>query len=178
MTMTYTHFPPGFVPPKKGDRLREWVGDNPYYKNRPRRGPRGGAVLRLLRKPITYANIPELEKVTVHTMVKGAISDSSHLHVAGMVMQAITGVRATAHKTKHSVAGFGVREGQFLSLTCELKGEAMYHFLGKVVDVVMPRIKDFRGMKGSSGDGSGNLAVGFSEEEVAVFPEVEVNYDS
>ena len=54
----------------------------------------------------------------------------------------------------------------------------MYHFVSKVVDVVMPRIKDFRGMKGSSGDSSGNLAFGLKEEEVALFPEVEVNYDS
>lgn len=178
MTMTYAHFPPGFVAPKKGERLREWVGDNPYYKNRPRRGPRGGAVLRLLRKPITYANVPQLEGVTVHTMIKGALEDSAYLHVGGMVMQAITGVRATAHKTTQSVAGFGTREGQYVSLTCKLTGEAMYHFLSKVVDVVMPRIKDFKGIKGSSGDSSGNLAFGFTGDEVALFPEVEINYDS
>lgn len=110
-------------------------------------------------------------------MVKDAKSDSAHLHVAGMIMQAITNVRATAHATKKSVAGFGVREGQHLSVTCELQGEDMYHFLSKVVDVVMPKIKDFRGVKGSTGDSSGNLAFGFTGEEVAMFPEVEVNYD-
>ena len=113
----------------------------------------------------------------MHTMVSEAIQDSAHLHVAGMVMQAITNVRATPHATKKSVAGFGVRAGQFLSVTCELKGENMYHFLSKVVDVVMPKIKDFKGVKGSSGDGSGILAFGLRAEDVAVFPEVEVNYD-
>jgi large subunit ribosomal protein L5 len=111
-------------------------------------------------------------------MVKGAIEDTAHLHVAGMVMQAITGVRATAHATKKSVAGFNVREGKYISVTCDLHGEGMHHFLSKVVDVVMPKIKDFRGMKGTSGDGSGNLAFGLTGEQVALFPEVEVNYDS
>jgi large subunit ribosomal protein L5 len=53
----------------------------------------------------------------------------------------------------------------------------MYHFLSKCVDVVMPKIKDWRGVKGSSGDSSGNLAFGFTPEEVAMFPEVEINYD-
>ena len=175
--MTYMHFPPGFEAPKKGERLRSWTGDNPYFKNRPLRGPRGGDVLRLLRKPITFRNIPHLERVTVHSMVKDAKSDSAHLHVAGMVMQAITNVRATAHATRKSVAGFGVRQGQYLSVTCDLTGENMYHFLSKVVDVVMPKIKDFRGVKGSSGDSSGNLAFGLTAEDVALFPEVEVNYD-
>ena len=113
----------------------------------------------------------------MHSMVKGAIENSAHLHVARMVMQAITNVRATAHATRKSVAGFGVREGQYLSVTCELRGENMYHFLSKVVDVVMPKIKDWRGVKGSSGDSSGNLAFGLTQEDVALFPEVEVNYD-
>lgn len=177
MTMTYTHFPPGIEPPKKGERLRSWVGDNPYFKNRPLRGPRGGDVLRLLRKPITFRNVPKLERVTVHSMVSDAKENSAYLHVAGMVMQAITNVRATAHATRKSVAGFGVREGQYLSVTCELEGENMYHFLSKVVDVVMPKIKDWRGVKGSSGDSSGNLAFGLTGEDIALFPEVEVNYD-
>jgi len=54
----------------------------------------------------------------------------------------------------------------------------MYHFLAKVVDVVMPKIKDYKGASGGSGDGSGNLAFGFTSETVGMFPEIEVNYDS
>lgn len=181
MTLAYTHYPPGFERPQKGERLRSWsqsaAGESPYYKNRPLRGPRGGDVLRLLRKPITFRNIPQLERVTVHSMVSAAKNDSAHLHVAGMVLQAITNVRVTAHRTRKSVAGFDVRAGQYLSVTSELRGEDMYHFLSKVIDVVMPKIKDWRGVKGSSGDTSGNLAFGLTGEEVALFPEVEVNYD-
>lgn len=111
-------------------------------------------------------------------MVKQAAEDSAHLHVAGMVLQAITNVRATAHDIKASLAGFGIRQGQHLSVTCELRGEDMYHFMSKVVDVVMPKIKDWPGVKGSSGDSSGNLAFGLEAEQVALFPEIEVNYDA
>lgn len=178
MTLSYVHYPPGYEAPPKAPRLRPWDGASPYYKNRPLRGPRGAEVLRLLRQPITFRNVPKLEKITVHSMVSGAIEDSSHLHVAGMVLQAITNVRATAHKTKKSVAGFGIRAGQHLSVTCELHGEDMYHFLSKVVDVIMPKIKDWRGVKGSSGDSSGNIGFGFKAEDVALFPEIEVNYDA
>ncbi|KXT01417.1 hypothetical protein AC578_9536 [Pseudocercospora eumusae] len=177
MTLAYQHFPPGTEPHKKGQRLREWVGDSPYFKNRPLRGPRGGDVLRLLRKPITFRNVPKLERITVHTMVKGAIEDSAHLHVAGMVLQAITNRRVTAHQTAKSVAGFGIRAGQHLSVSADLHGETMYHFLSKLVDIVMPKIKDWKGVKGSSGDSSGNIAFGLTGEEVALFPEIEVNYD-
>lgn len=134
-------------------------------------------MLRLLRDPITFRNVPKIERVTVHSFVKEATNDSAHLHIAGMVMQSITNVRATAHQVKKSVAGFGVRAGQHLSVTCELTGEDMHHFLGKCVDVVMPKIKEWKGVKGSSGDNSGNIAFGFTGEEVAMFPEVEVNYD-
>ena len=132
----------------------------------------------MLRKPITWHNIPQLTRVTVHTMQKQAQENSAHLHVAGMVLQAITNVRATAHETRKSVSGFGLKARQNLSVTCDLKGEDMYHFLSKVIDVVMPKIKDFRGVKGSSGDNSGNIAFGLSNEAVALFPEIEVNYDS
>ncbi|KAG9719707.1 ribosomal protein L5, partial [Aureobasidium melanogenum] len=177
MTLAYTHFPPGYKAPPKAARLRAWEGASPYYKNRPLRGPRGSDVLRLLRKPITFRNVPKLEKITVHTMVKGALDDSAHLHVAGMVMQAISNVRVTTHKTRKNVAGFGLRAGQYVSVTAELRGEDMQHFLAKVIDIVMPKIKEWKGVKGSSGDSSGNLTFGFTPEETALFPEIEVNYD-
>ncbi|KAG2165092.1 hypothetical protein JADG_004831 [Aureobasidium aubasidani] len=177
MTLAYTHFPPGYRAPPKAARLRAWEGASPYYKNRPLRGPRGSDVLRLLRKPITFRNVPKLEKITIHTMVKGALDDSAHLHVAGMIMQAISNVRVTTHKTRKNVAGFGLRAGQYVSVTAELRGEDMHHFLAKVIDIVMPKIKEWKGVKGSSGDSSGNLSFGFTSEETALFPEVEVNYD-
>ncbi len=60
----------------------------------------------------------------------------------------------------------------------ELRGQEMYDFLGKVVDIVMPRVKEWPGVSGGSGDGNGCIGFGFTPEAVAVFPEIEVNYDA
>lgn len=105
------------------------------------------------------------------------MTTSAALHVAGLVLQSITNVRATVHRARKSIATLGLRERQAVSVSCDLTGEDMYCFLAKVVDVVMPKIKDYKGVSGGSGDGSGNLAFGFPGETVAGFPEIEINYD-
>jgi large subunit ribosomal protein L5 len=115
--------------------------------------------------------------VTVHTYLKGATENSSHLHAAGMVLQSITNIRATPHRTRKPNNMFGVKAGKNMSVTCELRGEDMFHFLSKLVDVVLPKIKDWKGVAGTTGDGSGNLAFGLTPDEVALFPEIEINYD-
>ena len=177
--MCYQHLPPGFRAPPKPERLRSWDDTSPYHKNRPRRGPRGGDVLRLLRKPIAFNNIPELERVTVHSFVgQAATNGSQYLHVAGMAVQAITNVRVETHKARHSETQWGlVKDKTTTSVTASLEKEDMYHFLSKCIDVVMPRIKDWRGIRATTGDSSGNLTFGFDPEVVALFPEIEVNYD-
>lgn len=164
---------------EKGPRLRSWIGDNPYFANRQLRGPRGGDVLRLLRKPITFRNIPMVERITVHSYTKGVIKDgSADLHVAGMVLQELTGQRVAIHKSKHPEIGFGLRKGIPISATVELKGEPMYHFLDKLINIVMPKIKDWRGVRATTGDNSGNITFGFEPEVVNSFPEIETNYDA
>ncbi|OAX80555.1 hypothetical protein ACJ72_05108 [Emergomyces africanus] len=179
LTLCYVHNPPGFRAPPTPQRLRGWDDSSPYHANRPLRGPRGGDVLRLLRKPITFRNIPKLDKITIHSYVNQVIDKgSAPLHVAGMAIQAISNVRVQTHKMKGNVAKWGVVPGKaYVAVTAELKGEDMYHFFGKLVDVVMPRIKDWKGVKGSSGDSSGNIAFGLEPDMVALFPEIEVNYD-
>lgn len=95
-----------------------------------------------------------------------------------MAIQAISNVRVQTHKMKGNVAKWGIVPGKaHIAVTAELRGEDMYHFFGKLVDVVMPRIKDWKGVKGSSGDSSGNIAFGLEPDMVALFPEIEVNYD-
>ena len=179
MTLCYVHYPPGFRPPPKGPRLRPWEGDSPYLKNRQLRGPRGGDVLRLLRKPITFTNIPQLERVTIHSYVKeAATGGSGWLHVAGMAVQAISNVRVETFKARSNVSLWGLIKGKHtVAVKAELYGENMYHFLGKLIDVVMPKFKDWTGIKASSGDSSGNITIGLNPEHVALFPEIEVNYD-
>ncbi|RAK83659.1 50S ribosomal subunit L7 [Aspergillus costaricaensis CBS 115574] len=179
LTLLYVHNPPGFKPPPKAPRLRSWDDSSPYHKNRSLRGPRGGDVLRLLRKPITFNNIPKIERITLHSYVKQAAQyDSSWLHVAGMALQAVTNVKVETFKSKTSVAQWHIAPGRdTVAAKAELRGENMLHFFGKLVDVVMPRLKDWQGVKGSSGDSSGNITFGLEPEEMALFPEIEVNYD-
>lgn len=112
-------------------------------------------------------------------MVKEASSenDSAHLHVAGMVIQAITNTRVEAHKARHQVAQWGLKKNKHVSVTSEMQGEQMEHFLSKVVELVLPRIKDYKGVAGSSGDSVGNITFGLSAEDMVLFPEIEVNYD-
>jgi len=178
MTMTYVHKPPGTVTLPKADRLRTWDDSSPYHKGRPKRGPRGpGEVLRLIEKDINWRTIPKIEEVTVHTMVKGAIDDSAHLHVAGMMLQAVTGVRPQVHKSTHGVSQFGLRLGVPISLTCTMRGDQAYEFVDRCIHLVFPRMKDWPGIKGTSGDSSGNITWGFTREGAVLFPEVEINYD-
>ena len=149
MTLTYVHKPPGTVDTPKADRLRTWDDSSPYHKGRPKRGPRGpGDVLRLIEQDINWRNIPKIEEVTVHSFIKGASDESAYLHVAGMLLQSVTGVRPRIHKIKHSVNQFGIRAGQPMSLTCTLRGDQAYDFVDRCVNLVFPRIKDWPGIAG------------------------------
>jgi large subunit ribosomal protein L5 len=179
MTMCYQHTPPGFKPMEKGPRLRSWEGDSPYFKNRPLRGPRGGDVLRLLRHPVVPNNIPRLNRITIHAFIKAALSRGSPpLHTAGLLVQSITNQRAVIHKAKTGVSQWSLVPGKPVSMTVDLRGEDMWHFMSKLITIVLPRIKDWRGIRATSGDSSGNLMFGMGPETVALFPEVETNYDS
>ncbi|KAJ6185587.1 Ribosomal protein L5 [Penicillium mononematosum] len=136
--------------PPKSARLREWDDSSPYHKNRVLRGPRGGDVLRLLRKPIKFNNIPEIERITIHSYVKNAAAErnSSWLHVAGIAVQAISNVRVETFKSKSNVAPWGIAAG-----------------------------RDSVAVKAELGDSSGNITFGLIPENVALFPELEINYD-
>jgi large subunit ribosomal protein L5 len=149
MALTYVHKPPGAVTIPKGDRLRTWDDSSPYHKGRPKRGPRGpGEVLRIQEQDIHWRNIPKIERVTVHSMIKGATEDSAYLHCAGIMLQAITGVRPQVHKARHSVAQFGIRVSMPISLTCEMRGDQANEFLDKCINLVFPKIKDWKGVNG------------------------------
>jgi large subunit ribosomal protein L5 len=116
--------------------------------------------------------------ITVHSMVKGALQDTGYLAVAGMVVQSITGVRTQVGFAKRSIAPFDLRAKRAISVKADLKGQLAWRFMANLVDVVMPRIKEYQGVKGSSGDSSGNISFGFTPEEVALFPEIGGLYSS
>lgn len=131
-----------------------------------------------MQRPITFRNVPTLEKITVHSLVKGASHDNYLLHVGGMAVQAITNVRCTVYKAKETIPRFALQRGKATAVACELRGENMWCFLAKVIDMVMPRIRDFKGVSGGSGDNNGNIAFGLSPDVVGLFPEIEINFDA
>lgn len=180
LAMTYQHKPPGTVAPEsqKGT-LRQWDGSSPYHKNRPSRGPRGGGSSRLgiLERNVDWNNIPELEAVTINSYAPMSSQNKEYLHVARAVVQAISGAYPEVTTVKHHVIQWGVRKGDKAGAKVTLRGGAAYDFVDKLVTLVLPKIKDWPGIKASTGDDSGNLAFGMKPAWMAYFPEIEFNYD-
>ena len=129
-----------------------------------------------LRKRFGYANphqIPKLEKVVLNMSVTDAIANSKALDAAVAELQTISGQKAIITKAKKSIAAFKLREGMNIGAKVTLRGDRMYIFLDKLFNIVLPRIRDFRGLSRRSFDGRGNYNMGLREQ--LVFPEI--NYD-
>jgi large subunit ribosomal protein L5 len=117
--------------------------------------------------------IPKLEKVVINMSVGDAISNSKVLDTAVAELQSISGQKPVVTKAKKSIAAFKLREGMNIGAKVTLRGERMYVFLDKLFNVVLPRIRDFRGLPRKSFDGRGNYNMGLREQ--IVFPEI--NFD-
>lgn len=133
-------------------------------------------VRKQLQERFRYKNvheIPKLEKVVINMSVGDAITNSKVLDTAVSELQAISGQRPVVTKAKKSIAAFKLREGMNLGAKVTLRGERMYVFLDKLFNVVLPRIRDFRGLPRKSFDGRGNYNLGLREQ--IVFPEI--NFD-
>ncbi len=123
-----------------------------------------------------YGNVhmvPKLEKVVINMSVGEAIQNSKVLDVAVKELEAISGQKPVITKAKKSIAAFKLREGMSIGAKVTLRGERMYIFLDKLFNVVLPRIRDFRGLNRKSFDGRGNYNLGLREQ--IVFPEI--NFD-
>lgn len=119
----------------------------------------------------TVMAVPKLEKIVVNMGVGDATLNSKLLDVAVSELEKITGRTPVITKAKKSIAGFKLREGQAIGCKVTLRGEAMYTFLEKLVRIVLPRVRDFRGISPKAFDGRGNYTLGIKEQ--LVFPEVE-----
>lgn len=115
--------------------------------------------------------VPRLQKIVVNMGVKDAVTDKKIIERMAVVMGTITGQKPRTAKAKKSIATFKLREGEPIGLMVTLRGKRMYGFLEKLINVTLPRIKDFRGIKRNSFDGHGNYALGFME--YAIFPEID-----
>lgn len=129
-----------------------------------------------LRQEFGYGNVmqvPRLEKIVVNMGVGKAVEDRKKLQTAQAEMALICGQKPVVCKAKKSVASFKVREGMGLGCKVTLRGAKMYEFLDRLINVALPRVRDFRGLKTKAFDGHGNYALGIREQ--IVFPEI--NYD-
>ena len=133
-------------------------------------------VVPALSKKFGYKNVmqvPKLEKVVLNMGMGDAKDDHKSLDVALKILADIAGQRPVVTSAKKSVANFKLREGMKVGAKVTLRGDRMYEFLDKLLNVALPRVRDFRGLSDKSFDGRGNYAFGLKEQ--LVFPEV--NYD-
>lgn len=133
-------------------------------------------VSREMMQKFNYENIhqvPRLEKIVINMGVGEAKENPKILDAAVRDLSTITGQRPVITKAKKSVASFKLREGMSIGCKLTLRGERMYHFLDKLINVALPRVRDFRGVSPKAFDGRGNYTLGIKEQ--LIFPEV--NYD-
>ena len=129
-----------------------------------------------LKEEFGYKNdmqIPRLDKIVLNMGVGEAVKDTKKVKQASEELSQIAGQKAVITHAKKSIAGFRVREEMPLGTKVTLRGDKMYEFLDRLINVALPRVRDFRGVKGSSFDGRGNYAMGLKEH--IVFPEI--NFD-
>ena len=125
-------------------------------------------------KKFGYKNImevPKIDKIVVNMGVGEAKENTKVLETAVAEMEKITGQHAVTTRAKNSVANFKIREGQAIGCKTTLRGEKMYEFLDRLVNLALPRVRDFRGVNANAFDGRGNYALGIKEQ--IIFPEIE-----
>lgn len=119
----------------------------------------------------TVMQVPKIEKIVVNMGVGEAVSNSKVLDSAVNDLQIISGQKPIITKAKKSIAGFKLREGVPIGAKVTLRGQRMYHFMDKLFNVVLPRVRDFRGVSKKAFDGRGNYTLGLKEQ--LIFPEIE-----
>jgi len=129
-----------------------------------------------LQETYSYSNvmmIPRVDKIVINMGVGEATADSKKPTVAAADLAAIAGQKPVITKARNSIAGFKVREFMPIGAKVTLRGIRMYEFMDRLVNIALPRVRDFRGLNPKSFDGRGNFAMGIKEH--IVFPEI--NYD-
>ena len=155
------HRPKAPVAPRPPSRLRDR-----YTKE----------IVPQLRKEFGYSNVmqvPRLEKVVVNMGLGEAIENSKVLENGVEEISLITGQRPVVTRAKRSIAGFKLRAGMTIGAMVTLRGDRMYEFLDRLVNVAIPRVRDFKGVSGTAFDGRGNYSLGIREQ--GIFPEI--HYD-
>jgi large subunit ribosomal protein L5 len=127
-----------------------------------------------LQKSLGLKNVmalPRLSKIVINMGVKDAAGDKKNYEKMAQNLAQVTGQKAKITKAKKAIAGFKLRQGDAIGLVVTIRGKRMYAFYDKIVKIVLPRIKDFRGVRRTSFDAQGNYTLGL--HEYSVFPEID-----
>ena len=127
-----------------------------------------------LKEEFGYKNdmqIPKLDKIVLNMGIGEAVKDTKKVKQGAEELSLIAGQKAVITKAKNSIAGFRVREEMPLGTKVTLRGDRMYEFLDRLINIALPRVRDFRGLNGKSFDGRGNYSMGLKEH--IVFPEID-----
>lgn len=119
----------------------------------------------------TVMQVPKIDKVVINMGVGEAVSNSKVLDAAVSDMQMIAGQKPVITRAKKSIAGFKLRENMPIGVKVTLRGDRMYYFLDKLLNVTLPRVRDFHGVSTKAFDGRGNYTLGLKEQ--LIFPEIE-----
>ena len=131
-------------------------------------------IMDAMQKKFEYKNvmqIPKLDKIVINMGVGEAKENHKILDTAVKDLETITGQKAVITRAKNSVANFKLREGQPIGCKVTLRGDKMYEFLDRLVNLALPRVRDFRGVNPNAFDGRGNYALGIKEQ--IIFPDIE-----
>ena len=127
-----------------------------------------------LTKEFSYKNafeVPKLDKIVINMGVGEAVNDRKAVDAAAAELAAITGQKPVVTKSRMSIATFKLREGMAIGAKVTLRRDRMYEFIDRLINIALPRVRDFRGLNGKSFDGRGNFAMGLKEQ--LVFPEID-----
>lgn len=122
-------------------------------------------------KYTSVMQVPKIEKIVINMGVGEAVSNAKALDPAIEDLSIITGQKPVVTRAKKSIAGFKLREEMPIGVKVTLRGERMYHFLDKLINVALPRVRDFHGVSTKAFDGRGNYTLGIKEQ--LIFPEIE-----
>jgi large subunit ribosomal protein L5 len=131
-------------------------------------------VVAKLKEEFGYQNVmqvPKVTKITLNMGVGEGIGDKKQVEAAVVDLETLSGQKVVVTKARKSVAGFKVREGWPIGVKVTLRAERMWEFMDRLVDIALPRVRDFRGLNGKSFDGRGNYSMGVKEQ--IIFPEIE-----
>ncbi len=129
-----------------------------------------------LQKKFNYKSImqvPKLHKIVVNMGVGAAVADQKILEEAVKELETITGQKASVRKAKKAISNFKLREGVSIGAMVTLRREKMYEFMDRLINIALPRVRDFRGLSDKSFDGRGNYTLGIKEQ--IIFPEINVD---